>query len=91
MSKVVHLAEASHKRAKEFCKAHRLRMTDWVAGLIEEAILEGRTDPTVRSLAPKKKILERLQITPHEIEEPDVPVYAGPPFWAAQRSQLSRK
>ena len=81
MSKVVHLADPSHRRAKEFCKEHSLRMSDWVAALIEDAIATGRTDPTVRTLTPKKKILAKLHLTP-QIDEAGVPVYARPPFWS---------
>ncbi len=81
MSKVVHLADDSHRRAKEFCKENGLRMSDWVAALIEDAISQGRTDPTVPSLAPKKKILQRLQVTP-QMDDTGVPVYARPPFWS---------
>ncbi len=88
MSKVVHLADPSHRRAKEFCKEHGLRMSDWVAALIEDAIANGRTDPTVRTLAPKKKILQRLQLTPQTDDA--VPVYARPPFWSGHKSQAGK-
>jgi hypothetical protein len=80
MSKVVHLIDSSHRRAKEFCKEHALRMSDWVAALIEDAIANGRTDPSVRTLAPKKKILAKLQLTP-QADDTGMPVYARPPFW----------
>ncbi len=54
MSKVVHLSDDAHNKAKAFCKTHSLKMSDWVAALIEEAIASGRTDPTikVRAVAP---------------------------------------
>jgi hypothetical protein len=54
MSKVVHLSDDAHNKAKAFCKQHSLKMSDWVAALIEEAIATGRTDPTikVRAVAP---------------------------------------
>ncbi|MBI5510482.1 MAG: hypothetical protein HY903_17125 [Deltaproteobacteria bacterium] len=55
-------------------------MSDWVTALIEDAVTNGRSDPTVRTLAPKKKILQKLQLTP-QAGDPDVPVYAQPPFW----------
>lgn len=83
MSKVVHLADDSHRRAKEFCKQHSLRMSDWVATLINEAISKGRTDTKVRALVPKKKILEKLQSKP-TMDETGVPVYAKPPFWSSK-------
>ena len=80
MSKVVHLSDDAHRRAKEFCKVHGLRMSDWVTTLIDEAVSKGRTDTNVRTLVPKKKILERLDATP-QIDDTGVPVYAKPPFW----------
>ncbi len=80
MSKVVHLADDAHKRAKEFCHQHNLRMSDWVATLIDEAISRGRIDTQVRELVPKKKILEKLETKP-QAEPDNVPVYARPPFW----------
>ena len=89
MSKVVHLTDPSHRRAKVFCKEHGLRMSDWVAALIEDAITTGRTDPAVRSLAPKKKILSKLQLTP-QTDDAGVPVYARPPFWSGVKSQSGK-
>ena len=47
MSKVIHLSDEAHNRAKGFCKQHGLKMSDWVADLIAEAIATGRTDPKV--------------------------------------------
>jgi hypothetical protein len=54
MSKVVHLSDDAHNKAKAFCKQHGLKMSDWVAALIEDAMSAGRTDPTikVRAVAP---------------------------------------
>ena len=83
MSKVVHLADSAHRRAKEFCKLHGLRMSDWVATLINEAIAKGRTDTNVRALVPKKKILEKLETKPQM--DDGVPVYAQPPFWKGSK------
>jgi hypothetical protein len=88
MSKVVHLADAFHRRAKEFCTANGLRMSDWVAALIEDAITTGRTDPTTPPLTPKKKILTRLQEIP-QADNTGVPVYAQPPFWS-QKTQSGK-
>ncbi len=83
MSKVVHLTDNAHRRAKGFCTLHGLKMSDWVATLINEAVDKGRADTKVRTLVPKKKILEKLEITP-QVGEVDVPVYAKPPFWASR-------
>lgn len=41
MSKVVHLSDDAHNRAKAFCKEHGLKMSDWVAALIEQAVARG--------------------------------------------------
>jgi len=66
-------------------------MSDWVAALIEEAIATGRTDPTVPTVTPKKKILDRLQTLPPQQAEPEgVPVYAKPPFWAGRGAIQSK-
>jgi hypothetical protein len=89
MSKVVHLANPSHARAKEFCHENGLRMSDWVAALIEDAIAAGRTDPKVRPLAPKKKILAKLQLTP-QTDDAGTPVYAQPPFWKGTKAQSGK-
>ena len=40
MSKVVHLDDEAHALAKEHCQNQGLRMSDWVAELIEKAISE---------------------------------------------------
>jgi hypothetical protein len=34
-NRVVHVDDATHAAARAFCKAHGLRMTQWVSGLIE--------------------------------------------------------
>ena len=38
MSKVVHLSADAHARAKLHCKSQGVRMSDWVAELIEKAL-----------------------------------------------------
>jgi hypothetical protein len=86
MSKVVHLSDDAHMRAKEFCKEYGLRMSDWVAVLINEAVAKGRTDTNVRALVPKKKILEKLEAKP-QMDEAGVPVYSKPPFWKGGKIQ----
>ena len=93
MSKVVHLSDKAHRRAKEFCKLHGLKMSDWVATLIDEAVDKGRTDVKVRGMVPKKKILDRLEQVAVEAEaqeevevEEKAPAYARPPFWVGRSS-----
>lgn len=48
MSKVVHLSDEAHTAAKNFCKQHGLKMSDWVAELIAEAISEVRVEPKTK-------------------------------------------
>jgi hypothetical protein len=43
MSKVIHLSDDAHAKAKAFCKEHTLKMSDWVAALIDTAIEGGNT------------------------------------------------
>ena len=85
MSKVVHLSEDAHARAKEFCKVNGLRMSDWVAGLIDQAI-HGEAPVAVPqpgvSVVPKRKPARRLE--DQQNHEEVASVYAAPPFWAAR-------
>jgi hypothetical protein len=81
-TKVVHLSTEAHTKAKDFCKQHSLRMSEWVAGLIDDAVAQGRADVNVRSTVPKKKILAKLEESAQAgVPEEAVPVYAQPPFW----------
>jgi hypothetical protein len=43
MSKVVHLSDQAHNRAKAYCQRRGLKMSEWVASLIERAT-EGKID-----------------------------------------------
>jgi hypothetical protein len=86
MSKVVHLSDAAHQRAKDFCKDRGLRMSDWVAGLIE-ATIDGSV-PVVAAkpgvaAVPKRKDLRRLEEEKNEEVES---VFSAPPFWARRAS-----
>lgn len=86
MSKVIHLSDEAHHKAKEFCREHGLKMSDWVANLIEVAISNGvgaipMIQSNVRALVQKKKPLE-LMDDPQPTLEDGLPVYAAPPFWA---------
>lgn len=47
MSKVIHLSDQAHNAAKAFCRQHSLKMSDWVADLILDAINNNRVDPRV--------------------------------------------
>ncbi|RYF11105.1 MAG: hypothetical protein EOO40_03925 [Deltaproteobacteria bacterium] len=85
MSKVIHLSDDAHNQAKAFCKTHGLKMSDWVAGLIDAAIggesLSG-TSSKVLAMVPKKKMVEPPAAGVAMGDE--LPVYAAPPFWAAK-------
>ena len=43
MSKVVHLSDEAHNKAKAYCKRFGLKMSDWVAVLIERAMNDAGT------------------------------------------------
>ncbi len=80
MSKVIHLSDDAHAKAKVFCKENSLRMSEWVASLIQEAIAHGNADPDTRATVPQRKILKKLEDT-LQTDDEGVPVYAAPPFW----------
>jgi len=86
MSKVVHLSDDAHARAKDFCKENKLRMSDWVASLIDEAISRRKVDTVAREVVPRKKPLMRAP-EPQAAPEEGVPAYAAPPFWASRSAQ----
>ena len=91
MSKVVHLSDDAHAKAKNFCRKNGFKMSDWVASLIDSAIssedsdmMEGSEseDANIRAFVPKKKVLQRLdEAAPQPAAEEGVPPYAQPPFW----------
>lgn len=81
MSKVIHLNDDSHVRAKLFCKEHGLRMSEWVAQLIDEAISQNKSEPDTRATVSSRKPLKRLNDRPQTSSDGQ-PVYAQPPFWA---------
>lgn len=87
MSKVVHLSDDAHARAKVFCKDRSVRMSDWVAALIDTAIAGGVVMTTEPGLAPvsKRKELKRFQEI--KMREEVESVYAAPPFWAGNTSR----
>ncbi|MBI3179286.1 MAG: hypothetical protein HYZ27_06465, partial [Deltaproteobacteria bacterium] len=97
MSKVVHLSEDAHRRAKDFCHERGLKMSDWVAQLIEDAIVSADVpaEPKLRNLMPKKKILDRLDAVsappPREERVDTVPAWAQPPFWSKRQARRSER
>ena len=90
MSKVIHLSDDAHNKAKAFCKEHGLKMSDWVAALIDAAIAGGDVEmpiglppqeDNVRAFVQKKKVLEHYE-EQNQTAEDGLPAYAAPPFWA---------
>ena len=82
-TKVIHLNDVAHTKAKDYCKANGLRMSEWVAGLIHKAIdnlNSPEPQPEVQT-APKKKPLVKLEES-SQTDDSGVPVYSMPPFWA---------
>ncbi|MEM6532362.1 MAG: hypothetical protein AAF654_07050 [Myxococcota bacterium] len=83
-TKVVHLSTDAHALAKKHCKENGLKMSDWVANLIRQAISESKKETianNVRDLVPQKK---RVAPSPSVSEEQEVPAWAQPPFWASR-------
>ncbi len=83
MSKVVHLSEEAHAKAKVHCKSRGVRMSDWVAELIEKALVAPAAVTPERTLLNQRKQLPRLETAPKTDSE-GVAVYAAPPFWEAR-------
>ena len=102
MSKVIHLSDQAHNNAKNFCKQYGLKMSDWVAELIVDAIVNNRVDPHtapsptappppssaphVPNNAPPKKKLEHFVEGGAE-EVPEAPPWAAPPFWSKSQNK----
>ena len=90
MSKVVHLSDDAHNKAKDFCKERGLRMSDWVANLIEAAIASERPAPLpdrpgVMPVAKRRDLRRPDDHANQDFES----VYSAPPFWAARASSGS--
>lgn len=88
-TKVVHLSTDAHALAKKHCKENGLKMSDWVANLIRQAISEAKKESianNVRELNPPKK---PVSVSPVIDAEQQVPAWAQPPFWA-HRAQSNR-
>ena len=86
-TKVIHLHDDAHCKAKDYCKAHGLRMSEWVAGLIHKEIdnlNNPEPEPEVQS-APKKKPLVKLEESP-QTDDSGVPLYSMPPFWSEPKT-----
>lgn len=52
MSKVIHLSNEAHQKAKEYCTRHGLKMSDWVADLIIATVVAGDAPKPARQSAP---------------------------------------
>ena len=82
-TKVIHLNDVAHNRAKDYCKANGFRMSEWVAGLIHQAMdnLDNPEPQPEVQTAPKKKPLVKLEEN-SQTDDSGVPIYSMPPFWA---------
>ncbi|OGQ89307.1 MAG: hypothetical protein A2289_24805 [Deltaproteobacteria bacterium RIFOXYA12_FULL_58_15] len=79
---MIHLPAKAHARAKEFCKQHDMKMSDWVTTLVNEAIDRSVPSPVVtvdEGSTLKKKILSKLSNVPQTAD--GVPLYEKAPFW----------
>lgn len=77
MGSVAHLSEEAHRAAKEFCRRHGLRMSEWVSELIMEAV---KGEPP--ACLPRR---EPVRLTTPVNPEPTLPgdePWSKPPFWA---------
>lgn len=89
MSKVVHLSDDAHNNAKQFCREHALKMSDWVATLINLAVRGEKLSAAasivaaanMRTMVEKKKLAQPSD-TPSQTDVDGSPVYSAPPFWA---------
>lgn len=89
MSKVIHLSDDAHNKAKKFCHEHNLKMSDWVATLISLAVQGDNLNAAativaaenMRALVQKKKLSEPTDI-PSQTGDGGLPIYSAPPFWA---------
>lgn len=80
-TKVVHLSIDAHTLAKKHCKEHGLKMSDWVATLIRQAISDSKKDTitsNVRNFVAKKSVIVPTSDDRHD----ETPAWAQPPFWA---------
>lgn len=96
MSKVVHLSDDAHASAKRHCQRSGLKMSEWVAVLIERATAEaaagatGGRAPAAAAPAKEKQPPPRRAavVAPQPTETSSaavdgaLPLYAAPPFWA---------
>ena len=82
MSKVIHLSNEAHAQAKSYCKEHGFKMSDWVATLIQGAIVGAPNlqKPGLMPVGKRKSVsnLEEQKVASESVEA----VYAAPPFWA---------
>lgn len=70
MSKVVHLSDHAHNKAKAFCQTRGLKMSEWVASLIDGAT-DGRND--VGTLPPSQMASGSIDPTHQPSQTPNAP------------------
>jgi hypothetical protein len=80
--KVIHIDADTHRIAKLFCEKNELRMSNWVADLIIEAIVNNKT--FVKSVGPITRPVPVPMREP-ELAPPEKPQedpWIKDPFWA---------
>ena len=98
MSKVVHLPNEAHAKAKAYCEPRKLMMSEWVAGLIDAGIEKHREVEAAAFLAPPQRAGVRpglvpvprrrlLDETPPKSDEDLAVLYEAPPFWHANTNR----
>lgn len=81
MGQVVHLTDEAHVRAKQFCKDHGLKMSEWVSGLVLDAIRRGPGGLTLVGPAP---VPRRVVVENPEPTLPGNEPWSRPPFWSGR-------
>ncbi len=78
MGKVVHLDDAAHEKAKAYCKANNIKMSDFVSQLINDGIKK------VHRLYPKP--VEKKPLPKTDKVKPTSLPAEQPPFWESKGS-----
>lgn len=71
--KVIHISERAHRRAKEYCDKHNLRMSEWVTNLILNTLDR-------KSVVTRSTIISKVGSN-QSAKPPDDP-WTREPFWA---------
>ncbi len=90
MSKVIHLSDRAHEKAKKHCRGLNTPMSDWVAYLIESAVLVASDAPASRPLPQRVDVVRKKRLDPasgsSNVGSEGQQVYTSPPFWKDKAS-----